>query len=141
MPAPSPRVLTSSASVWKHLAARGGLDIDRYDSGLVADLRRQLRLADPGRRSNPSTHLQEQLGTRQVPVETFLEAFFRSIAPYAAMFAELLGMFARAGARQSNEHLRVSFDFGSGVKGLDFDLEQFRSWSLQWSQVVRSENT
>jgi hypothetical protein len=54
------------------------------------------------------------------------------------MMRELLAMFETAGAHASNNNLKIRFDFGEKMDDLEFDLRNFRTWSLQWSKLIRT---
>ena len=122
-------LLEDSASIWRFLKLHGGLDIKSYDEDLEQDLRSHLSLPAAG-------DFEDQLRSSTVGVESFLSAFFRVIHPYAEMMADLLRMFERAGARETNQNLAVRFDFGKDLPELCFDLSQFRQWCEVWSRVA-----
>jgi len=122
-------ILEDSAAIWRYLQEQGGLDTKSYDRELEHDLRSYLSLPDTG-------SLDHLLRSRVIPVETFLFAFFRAIQPYAEMMSDLLRMFERACATQTNNNLAIRFDFGKELPELSFDLTHFRQWSEVWSSVA-----
>jgi hypothetical protein len=122
-------LFTDSALIWSHLKDHGGIDTKSYDADLEQDLRSHLSLPTEGA-------LNDLLRSVPVPVESFLFAFFRAIQPYAQMMSDLLRMFEKAGATQTNNNLAVRFDFGKESPELSFDLTHFRQWNEVWSKVA-----
>ncbi|HEX3526973.1 MAG TPA: hypothetical protein VH988_07895 [Thermoanaerobaculia bacterium] len=128
LPGPThPQILTSADAAWRFLEHEGGLDADFYDAATVTELRASLSLP-------ADETVSDALARRAVPVEDFVAAFFKAVAPYAEMMNDLLNLFTRAGAQRSNHNLRLDFDFGRNIK-LDFDLNQFRDWLAVWERV------
>jgi hypothetical protein len=77
-----------------------------------------------------------QLQAKSVPVEKFLDAFFLAIAPYSRMMGDLLAFFESTRAFESSTGvMRVAFDFGRKIEGLQFDLTSFRIWVRHFEQV------
>ncbi|MDX1998243.1 MAG: hypothetical protein SF066_11035 [Thermoanaerobaculia bacterium] len=122
------RPLTTSAAAWRHLTTTAGFDPEGYDRPLADFLR-----SPDGLDLGLSSDIGHELGSRAVPIETFLEAFFRGMRPYGHMLQDLLNLFVEAGAQHSDHGLAVEFDFGREAN-LGFDLEQFRQWLAQWAK-------
>jgi hypothetical protein len=123
-------MLQTASEVWKFLRAQGGIDLAHYDEGLVAEMRRKLNLQ--------SGDFETELQAKLVSVEDFLAAFFQAAQPYSVMMADLLGMFEKANARETNKNLAVRFDFGKGMRDLQFDLRHFRAWIETWRTIEQS---
>lgn len=104
--------------LWRLLVTEGGLQADDYDAPLVDYLRAELGLLGVA-------PLESELAT--VPMERFVEAFFVGIAPYVAMWSDLLALFERAAATVGELNLRIAYRFEeSDDLDLDFDLNHFR---------------
>lgn len=132
----TPEAIRSGAACLQALENVGGLDA-RYDAALIDDLIVALGF-------DPSKSLRAQLAADVVSVERFIDAFFIAAAPYAAMMTELLCFFEAAKATASSSGtLRIAFDFGHKIEGLDFDLESFAVWERRFIEgrdlVMRDE--
>jgi len=128
--------IQSGVACWQALERFGGLD-PRYDAGVVEDLLKALNL-------DAAIALEEHLQTGHISVERFIEAFFSATAPYASMMKELLAFFEAARATVSSSGvLRIAFDFGTKINGLDFDLDSFQVWERKFVEgkdlVTRDE--
>jgi hypothetical protein len=132
MEARAVKPLNTSTAAWHHLTDTAGFDPDGYDRSLADFLR-----SPDGLGLGPASDIGRELESRSTPIETFLEAFFQGMRPYAQMLQDLLALFTEAGAQHGDHGLAVEFDFGRGVN-LGFDLEQFRQWLAQWA---RSQGT
>lgn len=121
---PLSSAITSAAELWSAIVDRGGLDIQRYDEPIVAELAAQLNL--------PTVKAFEKaLGEGAISVEQLLASLLRAIAPYSQMLSETLAFFSRAGARSSDQNLVIEFDFAEARESLALDLEQFMAWALR----------
>lgn len=129
-PVKTQRLDADAAEVWDFLVERGGLQVSDYDQGIVEALGTFLGF-------DPIVPFKRQLKSARVPVEDFINAFFRAIEPYAMMMSDLLAMFERAGAQSTRENLEVGFDFAKSANDLRFDLRSFRKWIERWRQVTR----
>ncbi len=122
-------VMESALDVWIYLKEHGGVDTDRYDADLVEEIRARLSL--------PSTKsFDVLLGKEDISIEDFIVAFFQAVQPYAEMMSDLMQMFEKAGAKQTNHNLAVRFNFDRDIPELSFDLSHFRSWSETWKKVA-----
>ncbi len=119
-------LLQSASDVWKFLKKQGGLDTNLYDDDLEEELR--IRLAIPSQSSFED--ILENTST-----EDFIVAFFQTVQPYAEMMTDLLCMFEKAGAKQTNKNIAISFDFRQDIPELEFDLSNFRKWIESWKKV------
>ncbi len=122
-----PEVLDSPLSIWSFLVRHGGIDPKNYDQPLIDEIRTHLALPEEGDF--------EQLLASNVSVEAFVVAFFKAVAPYAAMMSDLFVVFERAGVKRSNQSMRIDYDFGASVEPLRFDLEHFKEWLKRWRSV------
>jgi len=119
-------LLQSASDVWKFLKKQGGLDTNLYDDDLEEELRIRLEI------SNQSSFKDDLENTS---TEDFIVAFFQTVQPYAEMMTDLLCMFEKAGAKQTNKNIAISFDFGQDIPDLKFDLSYFRQCVETWKRV------
>jgi len=119
-------LLQSASDVWKFLKKQGGLDTNLYDDDLEEELRIRLEI------SNQSS-FEDDLENKST--EDFIVAFFQTVQPYAEMMTDLLCMFEKAGAKQTNKNIAISFDFGQDIPDLKFDLSYFRQCVETWKRV------
>ena len=108
--------LENGLQIWQALL-RSGLeqarkhDLPGYDAELIARLKQVLY-------PNAMRSLEEELRSAPPSTESFLDAFFNALKPFSQMLREVLLMFEEAGARRSDENLRIAFDFDSASKPL-----------------------
>ena len=127
--------LETSLEVWRAVV-RSGLqevranDLPGYDAALVQVLRGRLY-------PNARGSLEHELSAAPPPVEDFLDAFFAALKPFSEMLRDVLGMFEVAGARRSDENLRIAFDFDKATKPLALTLREFREVEAFFRQIVR----
>ena len=126
-------LLQTPVAVWDFLKAEAGLDVEGYDSAIIEELKKNLNLKQ-------EDDLELFLSSLSLDLEYFITAFFKSIQPYAEMMSDLLQMFEKAGAKQTNHNIGINFDFGKGVPELSFDLRHFRDWTKVWSEVTATVN-
>jgi hypothetical protein len=111
---------STSADLWRLLTSEGGLQPEDYDEPIVRQLQASLNLSE-------SLPFEEALKSANVSVERFVGAFFEAVAPYVAMWSDLLALFERAAATAGEHNLRVAYRFDEAdVPDLTFDLEHFR---------------
>lgn len=125
-------MLDRAAQIWTFLQLEGGLDLDFHvdmDGEIVHTLCSKLGLDD-------TEDIENELECRGTTVEQFIEAFLTALGPYSAMMNDLLAMFERAGATQTDHALHVRFDFGQELD-LEFDIKHFRDW-IEVVNKVRS---
>lgn len=128
----SETVSRTSYDCWRKLEIAGGIH-PRYDADLLDEICRALAL-------DSTKAMGRQLRARSVPVERFIEAFFSAVEPYARMMRDLLVFFESARAVESSTGvLRIAFDFGHKIPGLEFDLESFRVWERRIEHVLDPE--
>jgi len=121
--------MRNPSDVWIFLKTQGGLDTKVYDASLVEELRSRLSLP-------PTGDFENLLGTEDISIEDFVTAFFQTIQPYAEMMADLLRMFEKAGAKQTDKNLAILFRFDQNLPELSFDLSHFRDWLETWTRVI-----
>jgi hypothetical protein len=130
--------LENGLQIWMALVGSGleesrksrGNSLPGYDAELVLELRQRLY---PG----ATCRLEQKLRTSPPSTEAFLEAFFRALKPFSEMLRDVLGMFEQAGARRSNENLRIAFDFDQASAPLALTLQEFREAESFLRHVVR----
>jgi|SanBayMetagenome_1026888.scaffolds.fasta_scaffold19143_1 hypothetical protein len=120
------KLLHSASDVWKFLKEQGGLNTDKYDVDLVEELKEKLA-------SSSQSNLEDIL--ENISIEDFIVAFFQTVQPYVEMMSDLLCMFEKAGAKQTNKNLAISFDFGKNIPELKFDLSHFKNFIEVWKRV------
>jgi len=125
-------VLTTCSEVWDFLVEQAGLDLRYYDAVIVDELREHLSV------QAPSSDFGRALDKSGVSVEGLIGAFLKALEPYAHMMSELCVFFYRHGIKETNEAMRVLFDFGAGPADLEFDLRHFREWLWKWQHVIQS---
>src|ERR1700738_2929754 len=85
--------LRTGAKVWVALQRSAGLNVELYDSGVDASIRRYLGLPESGKLGNLLTE-------RRVDSTELIEAFFGAVEPYVKIYSELLALFEEIGARR-----------------------------------------
>jgi hypothetical protein len=127
--------LENGLQIWQALL-RSGLeqarkhDLPGYDAELVARLKQVLY-------PKAMRSLEEELRSAPPSTESFLEAFFNALKPFSQMLREVLLMFEEAGARRSDENLRIAFDFDRASKPLALTLQEFREVETFFRQIAR----
>lgn len=127
--------LENGLQVWQALV-RSGLEQTRknsfpgYDAELAAVLRERLY-------PNATVSLEHELRSAPPSTETFLDAFFNALKPFSQMLREVLAMFEEAGARRSDENLRIAFDFDKASEALALTLEEFREVESFFREIAR----
>jgi hypothetical protein len=102
-----------------------------YDAELVEELKERLY-------PHATRGLERELYAAPPSVEAFLEVFFGALKPFSAMLRDVLGMFEAAGARRSDDNLRIAFDFDKASQPLALTLEDFREAEAFFRSVARS---
>src|SRR5437870_942496 len=116
--------LQNGLQIW-HELRRSGLEPARkhelpgYDAELVAVLKERLY-------PDATRSLEHELSANPAPTEAFLEAFFSALKPFSQMLREVLAMFEAAGARRSDQNLRIALDFDKASESLALTLHEFR---------------
>ena len=127
--------LENGLQIWVALV-RSGLEEKRknhlpgYDVELV-------RLLKEGLYPHAAYSLERELRAAPPSAEAFLEVLFNALKPFSEMLRDVLGMFEAAGARRSNENLRIAFDFDKASKALALTLMEFREMEAFFRRVVR----
>lgn len=109
-----------------------GLELRRgegRDDVLYDELRDSLGCPDDGRK------LQDFLDASDLTAETFLRAFLKLVAPFAAMFQDIWDYLGEHHAPTATESISVRFGFEDPV---DIDLDQFREISQSARRVLAS---
>lgn len=128
-------MLENGLQIWMALV-RSGLEEARknrlpgYDAELVGVLTKQLY-------PQATRSLEQELRAAPPPAEAFLEVFFGSLRPFSQMLRDVLGMFETAGARRSDENLRIVFDFDKASEALTLTLQEFREVEQFFRRVAR----
>lgn len=107
-------------SAWNYLREHGGIELEGRDEGLD---QRILERLDP---VAPSLH--EALAA--ATMEAFARAFFTAIAPFVAMFRDILDFFEHADATKGQDQWTLRLD------EVDVDLEHFRKWLRTWIEIA-----
>lgn len=127
--------LNNGLELWRSLVA-SGLELERknrlagYDAALVNELHERLY---------PDSVRSFEQDMRQAPpsTEAFLDAFFTALKPFSQMLREVLTMFEDAGARRSDENLRIAFNFDEATEELALTVKQFREVEVFFRQITR----
>ena len=127
--------LNSGLEIWMELVGRGIEESRRnglpgYDDELVKILKK--RLYPKATRS-----LNRELHAAPPTTEAFLEVFFTELKPFSQMLREVLDMFEAAGAKRSDENMRITFDFDKASKELELTLQQFREVEVFLRRITR----
>lgn len=128
--------LENGQQLWVALV-RSGLEETRvnhlpgYDAELVEQLKKELY-------PHATRSLEQELQATPPSVEAFLEVFFGALKPFSAMLRDVLGMFEAAGARRSDDNLRIAFDFDKANQPLALTLGEFREAESFFRRVARS---
>ena len=128
-------MLDNGLQIWNALVLSGleqarKNDLLGYDAELVAVLKDRLYPRATG-------SLEQELRAAPPAPETFLDVFFSTLKPFSQMLREVLGMFEAAGARRSDENLRIAFDFDKASTALTLTLEEFREVESFFRRVAR----
>jgi len=127
--------LENGLQIWEALV-RSGLEEARknklpgYDAELAGVLRERLY-------PRATRTLERELRAVPPSPETFLDVFFGALKPFSQMLRDVLGMFETAGARRSDENLRIAFDFDKASRALTLTLEEFREVESFFRRVAR----
>lgn len=130
-----PETLEDGYQIWLSLKKSGleesrTKDLPGYDAELVSVLKRKLfprseqRLEDELRKAPPRT-------------EHFLEIFFGALKPFSEMLRDVVKMLEDAGARRSDDNLRIAFNFDESSPALAMTLSEFREMESFFKQVIR----
>ena len=127
--------LENGLQIWQALVLSGleqarKHDLPGYDAELVARLKEELY-------PKATRSFEEELRSAPPSTESFLDAFFNALKPFSQMLREVLAMFEEAGARRSDENLRIAFDFDSASKPLALTLQEFREVETFFRQIAR----
>ena len=106
-------LLQTASDIWNFLKNQGGLNTRLYDTDLQEELR--LRLGIPNQ-----FNFEKSLD--DISTEDFIVAFFQSVHPYGEMMSDLLGMFEKAGAKQTDKNMAISFNFEDDLPELKFSV-------------------
>lgn len=105
-------IAETAAELWPALVEKAGLTgrhgraKGRYDQELIAELRECLFPAEPD-----GTSFETLLGRRDLSAEALIRAFFKAVAPFSRMKADILGLLTDAGATGSDASLPMMFQF------------------------------
>jgi hypothetical protein len=127
--------LNNGLDIWKELVGRGleetrANGLPGYDVELVSTLKK--RLYPVSTRSFSS-----ELQSNPPSTEVFFDAFFSALKPFSKMLSDVLCMFESAGARRSDENLRIAFDFDKAESELALTLQQFREVETFFRRISR----
>jgi len=120
----------SSVQLYR-LISRENLHLRRglgRDDALLEQLARKLNL-------DPNKPISEQLETRKVPLEIFVQAFFSVAEPFAGMLSNIYSIMERQGARLATRSIKMRFSFQKATEELEFDLKHFREWLAIYQKV------
>jgi hypothetical protein len=135
---PNAVTLENGLQIWMALVDSGleatrrsrGDSLPGYDAELVLDLRQRLY-------PHATRSIEKELRDSPPSAEAFLEAFFTALKPFSEMLRDVLSMFEEAGARRSNENLRIAFDFDQASVPVALTLQEFREVEAFFRHVVR----
>lgn len=111
--------LETSLEIWEFLKTNGGLDIKKYDTELINELRKNLKLPSKG-------NFELQLEKMDIDTEEFILAFFKTVEPFSGMMTDLLCLFEKAEAKSGSKNLLIKFNFNKKLAGLEIDLSHFK---------------
>lgn len=126
-------VLTNAVDAWRYLRVHAGLQEEAYDSTLPDELRGALQ--DPAAPWPSHEPLADQLAAHKTTVEEFTTALLKAAQPYARMLADICSFLEKHGVTESNDAIRLQFDFASYKDRVKFDLEHFREWLTTTERV------
>ena len=112
-------VYDGAVDAWQYLLTKGGIELAGRDEGLDERLRHRL--------APTSASLEEAL--EHATLNAFLCAFLECVGPFVDMLRDVLDMFAKAGARDGQNTLRLRVD------DVDVDLHAFREWIATFEAV------
>ncbi|HEX6084017.1 MAG TPA: hypothetical protein VF266_05800 [Thermoanaerobaculia bacterium] len=124
-------LLATPREVWETIKTHGGLDLefhDAMDEDVVWSLVRALG-------GSETDAIEDIVNAPSLTVERFVSALLEALNPFSAMMSDLLTLFEKVHAKQTDNSLQVEFDFEHTPK-LSFDLRQFRDW-IERVQKVR----
>ncbi len=122
--------LKSSVQLYE-LISRENLDLRRgsgRDDALLRQLATKLKL-------DPNKPISEQLETKKVPLEIFVQAFFSVAEPFAKMMGNIYSIMERQRARLATLSIKMKFSFKKATEELEFDLKHFREWQSVYEKV------
>lgn len=110
--APMTITLKNSPAFWAELIAAGGLEPKERDLDMVADIEQRLGL---------------ELGTLeaalpQTKLDDLVRAIFGGVAPFGAMYRDILNFFKAAAAKKGRHELRLELD------DIPFDLKHLEAF-------------
>ncbi len=129
-------MITNGFELWKALV-QSGLQESRknglsgYDDEIVTSM--ALRLY-PGKKIK---NLGRELEKSPPSTELFLEEFFQCLKPFSLMLKDILSMFKAAGARRSEDNLKISFNFDKAGTEISMTLKEFRDCERFTRRVMR----
>ncbi|RAT97843.1 YfaP family protein [Brevibacillus sp. Leaf182] len=126
-------LLQTSVEVWEYLLSQGGMDLKSYDSDILNEMRGKLNI--PLLRGK--NDFKQELILHKIDAEQLIIAFFSAVAPFSSMMSDLLVQFEKSGALRTTHNLKIKFDFDAKSTALEFDLEHFRSWQIQFIHALR----
>lgn len=127
----SDHFINSSGDLWRYLIEKAGIDTNNYDFELVEQLSYELF-------NRPLTEdFALELEKENISIERFVRSFFNILQPYAKMMEELCIFFEEHSVKETNQSLKILFDFGQGYEDVGFDLEHFKETLAQFTSVKR----
>jgi hypothetical protein len=132
-------ILQSGSDVWKALLDSGLNPLRTtgsagYDESIEVEMKARLF---PG-----SSHsLEEDLVSKFVSTEDFLETFFDTVEPFATMLRDSLAMFEAASAQRGDRNLKIAFNLDSASQELALTLQHFRQIEDRVRLITRSVST
>jgi hypothetical protein len=112
-------VIQNISELWKEIAGTAKFDHKEYDQELlrrIAD-----RLGFSGQKITA-----DLLKRNGISCEKLLQVVLQEMPPFSQMLGDLLVMFQRAGAQQSDHNIKISFDFNKSRELFQTDLDFFR---------------
>ncbi|MGX5585944.1 hypothetical protein ACWKTX_19595 [Bacillus thuringiensis] len=122
--------LNSAEAVWKFLKKSGGLDIKNYDEEIGNQICKRLGLSIDRDISN-------ELKSKNVSIEALLYAFFSAIHPFSEMLKDLLRLLESKNVRETNNNIKIKFNFEKSLEPLEFKLESFKAWEEEWRDIEK----
>ncbi len=121
-------IIDNTFDLWNYIKTKGGLDLERYDSYIVDGLSSIFGFSE-------KLDFDSQIKKAHISIEDFLIAFFQIVHPYTEMMIDLLRMFEKAGVNTTNKNASIAFDFNSGRRFLQFNIDNFKKWLRTWKTI------
>jgi hypothetical protein len=136
-PKTSSAPIQNSWEIWTYLAKNAGLDSVYYDNEFLDGNSSFNGLSQHLGFKVDKENIVSRLQKHKVSAEKFIGAFFKVLQPYAQMMNDLCVFFSNHKVNETNESLKIVFDFGKVSEQIDFNLENFRSILTTYTTVKK----